>query len=290
MKRTPLLFDRYMTIDQLQRFVGVHDLSAKYYQALAKRTGIETFDQLSQQELKLVGLYKEVGEEMQKQRRNKMRGWILITVLVVMMLVLAGNVGAQDTKPTNPPVVGGTVVVATGDGSGRVTLEAGGTEDATLAPTETVEPPPTEEQPGEWREFIEVFMPYLTQIVIAVVIGLVALASGAIVVAGNGMPKWARDIGQSAINTGFDRAEQYVKDTPSKADDELLLQLREMVDKLFMDMQKVKSAVVPDTDAKALTEEDIEGIRRRAMPTPPLTPPRPGEGNWTPGRDFPEGG
>lgn len=255
------LFDRFMTIDLLQRFMGVHDLMAMHYQALAKQMGIDEFDQLSQQHLKLVGLYKEMGDEMQKQGRNKKRGWILITVLALMLLVV-GNVGAQDVTEEAIPV-GATV-------NGEP-VEA------------TVEPLPTEPdpQPGEWRDFIEVFMLYLTQIVIAVVIGGVALAGGAIVVAGNGMPKWARDMTQSAITTGLDRAEQYVKDTPSKADDEMMLQLREMITQLFADMQTVKSAVAPNAVLASLTEEDIRDIRRRAVP------------GYYAGRDFPvdaEGG
>lgn len=125
MKRTPLrIFDRYMTVDLAQRFIDVHDMTAKHYQAVAQRTGIETFEALAQQELKLVGLYKEMGEEMQKQRRNKMRNWILIGV-VVMMLVLAGNVGAQDEPSPLTPQGEGDNAIVIEPGSGYSALFVG---------------------------------------------------------------------------------------------------------------------------------------------------------------------
>lgn len=115
------VFDRYMTVDLLQRFMGVHDLKAMHYQAIAAKTGIETFDMLAQQELKLVRLYKEMGDEMQKQGRNKKRGWILIGMLVVMLMVVGGVNAQEATPPLTPPEGNGEVIVLE-PGSGYSTL------------------------------------------------------------------------------------------------------------------------------------------------------------------------
>lgn len=256
-----------MTVDLIQRFIGVHDLNARYYQAIAAKTGIAIFDDLSQQQLKLVGLYKEMGEELQKRKRMQMRGWILLA-LVALMLLLVGSVGAQDVTGEAIPVV------ATVNGE---------PVDATVEPTPALDPAAA----TTWqivRETLREYLPSLGNIVLAFVVAMAIICVTAIFVAGNGMPKWARPIAESGKSALYSVGDAAVSTTPLTFDDAFWDQMKKLIDE--------KWATIPDSP-EALTAAQIAEIRRQAVPVPPLPPHRAGEGDWTPRRDFPldaEGG
>lgn len=166
-------------------------------------------------------------KEGKMKRSERMVFGAVIILLMVMLLVSV--VGAQDTaQEATAVVVEAVTVVPTEEAGPIVTTEA---------PAATDEAPVEAPDPGV--NYVREFMPYITQILIAVFIGVTIIAGAGIVVAGQGMPKWGRDILKAGVNQGFELATLSVSATPGEADDELLADLKKRVDEIFARMDRL---------------------------------------------------
>lgn len=235
---------------------------AGQFRLLSMRTGLEEFAELSTLYIERAWRYERYANELPvsevkpvvEEKKEMHPISRLITLFVILLLVLSmGSAGAQDVplETNTPDVIEGTATLV---------------ESTAIAPTAEVTPVPEPEQPPvEETPTIDLseFMPYLTQIIIAFLIGIVLLGGTAIVVAGQGMPKWARMVIKGSVDSGFEQAQKEVAKTPQTWDDELLMDLKRKVDALFERMDTPPSPPVP------LNPEAAAYILQQGIPNTP---------------------
>jgi len=183
-------------------------------------------------------------EALQEENHMKRRQWMMLTLIVVVLMAFVTGFAIAQDEPlaTNTPlIVEGTATLVSSEPIPT---------DAPAATELPVEQPPPDSPPDTT---IADIMPYLTVIALGVLLAVVALAGTAIVVAGQGMPKWSRDVLKAGINEGFATLQPIVEATPGEYDDDLLATLHEKINELFARMD----ALTPN--AKAVKPDPLTG-------------------------------
>lgn len=235
------------TVDDLQAMGLEQELLAGYYRVLATKSGMDTFANIAMNHKKLADHYYRVAQRVldRQQMEGVMKRWKLYgMVLVVMMLLLVGSVGAQDVTGEAIPVV------ATVNGE---------PVDATVEPTPALDPAAA----TTWqivRETLREYLPSLGNIVLAFVVAMAIICVTAIFVAGNGMPKWARPIAESGKSALYSVGDAAVSTTPLTFDDAFWAQMKKLIDE--------KWATIPDSPIPQLTPDQIRELRQRVVPVP----------------------
>lgn len=245
------------TVDDLQAMGLEHELLAGYYRVLAYRSGFDTFSNIAMNHMKLATCFltmaqRQIDAQIEREKVAKMsKRWTILSVLALLMFVLVGSVSAQEGTEAVP-----VVVTVNGD-----------VVEATLEPTTA---PPNTEATEVWlivRETLGEYLPGLGNIVVVFVIAIAFISVSAIVVAGNGMPKWATPIigaGKTALVSVGDAV---VATTPSTFDDEFWSTMKKLIDEKWATMNSIAAA--------GLTPEDIDAIRAQATPSVYFTTPQP---------------
>ncbi len=169
-------------------------------------------------ELNRTNALLEVELHKLKEKSQMKRASLLAVLVIVLMIAVSSFAVAQD------------VPLATNTIEGVATLVS--SEPIPTPVPVATEVPADNGQPDSGISLSEL-MPYFTIIALAVLLAVVAVAGTAIVVAGQGMPKWSRDVLRAGLNQGFATLTPIVEATEGTADDELLAALHKKIDELF---------------------------------------------------------
>lgn len=139
----------------------------------------------------------------------------LFVLAILLTSLLAAPAFAQTGEPTAAPP----------------------TVEATAEPTPAPDVPPVDPAPDGNSELLSILLPWVGAIIIILIIGFTIVARAAIVEGAKQAPAFVVDAAVSALTTLFDRAGEYVRDTPNTVDDESLAELRRRFDELVAEIR-----------------------------------------------------
>lgn len=176
----------------------------------------------------------EIGQDISNRRTESMlRGWMLVVVLIIGLLLGVLPAVAQDMA-TNTPA-GGAVVV----------LPVEATEEA------PVETRPDADMVSRLLEQYSVIMPWVVSIVLLALLALTTVGSVGIIQAAKLAPEWALRGAVSAGEGILTEARDYVETTETTVDDYILAEFDKRFDALKRELGLVTGQAPPGTPLTA---------------------------------------
>lgn len=172
---------------------------------------------------KLAAQMYKIGQDISNRRTESMlRGWLLIVVLIMGLLLGVLPAVAQDPLATNTPVIEGV-----------------SSEPVVVLPVDATEEAPVEVRPdadvvSRLLEQYAVIMPWVVSIVLLALLALTTVGSVGIIQAAKLAPEWALRGAVSAGEGILTKARDYVETTETTVDDYILAEF----DKRFEQMKR----------------------------------------------------